>query len=88
MLETYRECLQDVFDMPALRAILQGIRTRTLDVVEVETPSASPMAGGVAARQAVRERLRQEAAGTYLPETLAENDSVLRRLPARAGRTL
>jgi hypothetical protein len=51
-------------------------------------PPVTPLAGGGAARQAVRERLRQEGAGTYLPEMLAENDSVLRRWPARAGRTL
>jgi ATP-dependent Lhr-like helicase len=42
ILETYRECLQDVFDLPALRAILHAVRTRELDVVEVETRSASP----------------------------------------------
>jgi len=42
ILETYRECLQDVFDLPALRTILQAVRTRELDVVEVETQSASP----------------------------------------------
>src|SRR6478672_3372574 len=42
ILETYRECLQDVFDLPALRGLLQGIKTRELDVVEVETQSASP----------------------------------------------
>jgi ATP-dependent Lhr-like helicase len=42
ILETYRECLQDVFDLPALRGLLQGLKTRELDVVEVETQSASP----------------------------------------------
>jgi ATP-dependent Lhr-like helicase len=42
ILETYRECLQDVFDLPALRALLQAVQTRELDVVEVETQSASP----------------------------------------------
>jgi ATP-dependent Lhr-like helicase len=42
MLETYRECLQDVFDLPSLKRLLQGLRTRQLDLVEVETPSASP----------------------------------------------
>ncbi len=42
VLETYRECLQDVFDLPALRALLKGIQTRELDVVEVETQRASP----------------------------------------------
>jgi ATP-dependent Lhr-like helicase len=42
ILETYRECLQDVFDLPALRVLLQGLKTRELDLVEVETASASP----------------------------------------------
>jgi ATP-dependent Lhr-like helicase len=42
MLETYRECLQDVFDLPSLKRLLQGLRTRQLDLVDVETPSASP----------------------------------------------
>jgi ATP-dependent helicase Lhr and Lhr-like helicase len=42
ILETYRECLQDVFDLPALRGLLQGLKTRDVDLVEVETQSASP----------------------------------------------
>ncbi|MCW2965236.1 MAG: box helicase, partial [Actinomycetia bacterium] len=42
ILETYRECLQDVFDLPALRSLLQGLKTRELDLVEVETQRASP----------------------------------------------
>ncbi len=42
ILETYRECLQDVFDLPSLKKLLQGVRTRELDLVDVETPSASP----------------------------------------------
>ena len=47
VLETYRECLQDVFDLPALRGILGGIQTRQLDVVDVETVSASPFASSL-----------------------------------------
>ena len=42
ILETYRECLQDVFDLPALERVLRALRTRELDLVDVETPSASP----------------------------------------------
>jgi ATP-dependent helicase Lhr and Lhr-like helicase len=42
ILETYRECLQDVFELPALKRLLQGLRTRELDLVDVETASASP----------------------------------------------
>jgi ATP-dependent helicase Lhr and Lhr-like helicase len=47
VLETYRECLQDVFDLPALRQLLHGVATRQVDVVEVETPSASPFAASL-----------------------------------------
>ena len=47
VLETYRECLQDVFDLPALRRILRGVQTRELDLVEVETASASPFAASL-----------------------------------------
>src|SRR5438128_1978982 len=47
ILETYRECLQDVFDLPALKRLLQGLRTRELDLVDVETSSASPYAASL-----------------------------------------
>ncbi len=42
VLETYRECLQDVFDLPSLKRLLQQLRSRQIDVVDVETASASP----------------------------------------------
>ncbi len=47
VLETYRECLQDVFDLPALRTVLTGIQTRQLDLVEVETGTASPFSSSL-----------------------------------------
>ncbi|MFN2468508.1 MAG: DEAD/DEAH box helicase, partial [Gaiellaceae bacterium] len=47
ILETYRECLQDVFDLPSLKRLLTGLRTRQLDLVDVETPSASPFASSL-----------------------------------------
>src|SRR5262249_9881953 len=47
ILETYRECLQDVFDLPALKRLLSGLRTRQIDLVDVETPSASPFASSL-----------------------------------------
>ena len=40
MLETYRECLQDVFDLPALAELLSAVRRRDVRVVEVDTPAA------------------------------------------------
>ncbi|HYX75963.1 MAG TPA: hypothetical protein VE757_02195, partial [Gaiellaceae bacterium] len=47
VLETYRECLQDVFDLPALKKLLHGLRTRQVDLVDVETASASPYAASL-----------------------------------------
>ncbi len=47
ILETYRECLQDVFDLPALDRLLRGIHSRSLSLVEVETPTASPFASSL-----------------------------------------
>jgi ATP-dependent Lhr-like helicase len=42
VLETVRECLRDVFDVPALTALLRDIAARRVRVVEVETQSPSP----------------------------------------------
>jgi len=47
VLETYRECLRDVLDLPGLRELLRGLSTREVSLVEVETPSASPFAGSL-----------------------------------------
>jgi ATP-dependent Lhr-like helicase len=48
VLETYRECLQDVFDLPALKGLLEAVRRGEVRVVEVETSSASPFARSLA----------------------------------------
>ena len=42
VLETVRECLQDVFDVPALANLLRDLASRKIRIVEVETPSPSP----------------------------------------------
>ncbi len=47
ILETYRECLNDWFDLPALRDLLRRIHSREIALVEVETPTASPFAGAL-----------------------------------------
>ena len=44
LLETSRECLQDVFDLPGLREVLGQLRSRTVRVVSVDTAKASPFA--------------------------------------------
>jgi ATP-dependent helicase Lhr and Lhr-like helicase len=47
VLETYRECLRDVFDLPGLTELLRGLHTRELSLVEVETQRASPFASSL-----------------------------------------
>lgn len=44
VLEAVRECLRDVFDVPALVEALEGIRSRRTRVVEARTEAASPFA--------------------------------------------
>ncbi len=44
LLEASRECLQDVFDVPALKEVLGQLRARTVRVVSVDTPKPSPLA--------------------------------------------
>ena len=44
LLETVRECVNDVFDLPALRRVMTGISDRTIRVEAVETDKASPFA--------------------------------------------
>ena len=47
ILETYRECLRDVFDLPALAGLLRQITARELRVHVVDTRTASPFAASL-----------------------------------------
>ena len=47
IVETYRECLADLFDLPALREVLEGVARREIEVRDVETATASPFAGSL-----------------------------------------
>lgn len=47
LLETSRECVQDVFDVPALKEVLGGIRSRQIRLVQVDTAQSSPMASSL-----------------------------------------
>jgi ATP-dependent Lhr-like helicase len=45
VLEAVRECLQDVYDLPSLTALMRGIDRREVQVVDVVTHTPSPFAG-------------------------------------------
>ncbi len=47
ILETYREVLRDVLDLPSLAELLRKLESRQLNLVEVETPTASPFASSL-----------------------------------------
>jgi ATP-dependent helicase Lhr and Lhr-like helicase len=47
LVETYRECLSDVFDLPALRDLLGSVQRREVAVHAVETAKASPFASSL-----------------------------------------
>ena len=47
LLETYRECLRDVFDLPALQEILRDVGSRRLRVHVVDTKLPSPFAASL-----------------------------------------
>ncbi len=47
LLETYRDCVQDVFDLHGLLRMLQKLQTGEIQIHNVETPFPSPMASGL-----------------------------------------
>ncbi|MFE4456675.1 ATP-dependent helicase [Nocardia tengchongensis] len=47
LLETVRECLQDVYDLPSLRDLLGRVGRRQIRLVEVETAAPSPFANSL-----------------------------------------
>ncbi|WP_233434564.1 ATP-dependent helicase [Nocardia yamanashiensis] len=47
LLETVRECLQDVYDLPSLRDLLGRVARRQVRLVEVETATPSPFANSL-----------------------------------------
>ena len=68
--ETWRECMSDHFDMPALATLLRSIRSREVRVVAVDTERASPFASSLLF--------------SYVAEFMYEGDSPLAERRAQA----
>ncbi len=47
LIETYRECLRDVFDLGALSDLMRAVRSREVRAVVVDTQRASPFASSL-----------------------------------------
>ncbi len=59
VLEAVRECLQDVYDVPALTELMHRVAQRRLRLVEVETTTPSPFAASLAVRLRRRVHVRR-----------------------------
>src|SRR5207244_583503 len=70
LLETYRECLRDAFDVPALVELMTNVRSRQLRVVSVDTGRPSPFATSLAF--------------AYVANFLSEGDAPLAERKAQA----
>ena len=81
VLETMRECLQDVFDVPGLTDLMRDLESRAVRLVEVETTEPSPFARVAALRLRrpvpLRGRLpaRRAAGGRAVPRHRAARRS-------------
>ena len=69
LVETYRDCLHDLFDLDALRGVIEDIAGGRIEVHIVNTPHPSPMAAGLMFR--------------FLAENLYQVD--IQRTPAHAA---
>jgi ATP-dependent Lhr-like helicase len=47
VLETFRECLRDAFDLPALVALMRAVESRKIRVTTVDAPVPSPFAASL-----------------------------------------
>jgi ATP-dependent Lhr-like helicase len=68
IMETYRDCLEDVFDLHALNQVLEKINKGEIAIRTVDTPYPSPMASGLVFR--------------FMAENMYQYDPV--RAPAQA----
>ena len=82
LIETYRDCLQDVFDMVSLEKVIEGIHNNSIKITSIQTPSPSPMASGVLFRFLSQHMYEEDRLRT--PGLAAEiNDDMLAHVLSR-----
>ncbi|MEM7446848.1 MAG: DEAD/DEAH box helicase [Myxococcota bacterium] len=81
VVETYRSCLSDYFDLPALQQLLRLIERREIRITEVETKTASPFARSLVFAYAANYLYEGDAPlAERRAQALALDRSVLREL--------
>src|SRR5205807_2401869 len=75
VLETYRECLRDAFDVPALVELMGQIRSRQLRVLSVDTHDLLRRLGDLS-----RDELAARSTGDFAEQLVVERRAVLVRV--------
>jgi ATP-dependent Lhr-like helicase len=65
IIETYRDCLQDLFDLTSLRKVMDDLQRSEIKVHITQTPFPSPMASGLMFDLACPDRWRRSAASCW-----------------------
>ncbi|MCK5147860.1 DEAD/DEAH box helicase [bacterium] len=78
LLETWRSCLRDVFDLPALKERLAGIESGSIRIGECTTPIASPMAHDATYDQINKYMYETDEPGGAQPSAL--HDDLIRQV--------
>jgi len=92
ILETWRECLQDAFDLPSLKMLLDELQTGQIEFTEVENEIPSPFCGSLIWRQTNKYMYEDDTPDSRAPSGLSRRllDEVLysSRLRPRIPRRL
>ncbi|MBN2530210.1 MAG: DEAD/DEAH box helicase [Deltaproteobacteria bacterium] len=83
LLETWRTCLQDEFDLPGCHLLLEEIEKGDIVVSEVHSSTPSPMANGIAYNQVSDYMYRRDAQTVGAKSSLSEE--LLREVALNAG---
>jgi ATP-dependent helicase Lhr and Lhr-like helicase len=96
LLETWRECIQDSFDLENLKIVLDDLRSNRTAVIEVRNESPSPFCAGLIWRQTNKYMYEDDTPESRRPSGLGREilnevlySSTLRpRIPVRLAREL
>jgi len=79
ILETWRECLQDAFDLPNLKMMLDELQTGRIEFIEVENEIPSPFCGSLIWRQTNKYMYEDDTPESHAPSGLSRRllDEVL-----------
>ncbi|MBN1696565.1 MAG: DEAD/DEAH box helicase [Spirochaetales bacterium] len=73
LIETWRTCMQDEFDLPRLRGLLEELSDGTIGHTEIRTSAPSPLASGLVWRQTDKHMYSDDTPGPGKRSRLEDN---------------